>query len=272
MVARCLTVGVARERRLAFGEVAELYDRARPSYPPALVADVLELVPSQSEPRALEVGAGTGKATMLFAERGVAVHALEPSPAMAVVAARNCAGYPNVEIERAEFEQWQRRDPEFPLLFSAQAWHWISPEHRYIKARSALAEGGVLAAFWNRPDWPACPLREQLDHAYRRAAPQLVADGPMHPSNTSSADIWREWERDIEAAPGFEQAEVRSYTWTSEYSSDEYTELLQTHSDHILLDRGRHDALLDEVAAVIDCNGGLLEIGYVTRLCLGRAS
>ncbi len=263
---------VARERRLAFGEVAELYDRARPSYPPALVADVLELVPSYSEPRALEVGAGTGKATILFAERGVAVHALEPSPAMAAVAARNCARYPNVAIERTEFEHWQRQDLEFPLVFSAQAWHWISPEHRFLKARSALREGGVLAAFWNRPDWPACPLREQLDHAYRRAAPELLADGPMHPSNVSSIDVWHEWEREIEAAPGFEQAGVRNYSWTREYSSDEYTELLQTHSDHILLDRDQHDALLDEVAAVIDGDGGVLEISYVTGLCLGRAS
>jgi hypothetical protein len=54
-------------RRLAFGSVAELYDRSRPSYPPALVDDVLGLV--GVAPRVLEVGAGTGKATVLFAAR-----------------------------------------------------------------------------------------------------------------------------------------------------------------------------------------------------------
>src|SRR5438105_8011948 len=71
------------ERRLAFGAVAELYDRARPSYPEALVEDVVALAPLGSPPRALEVGAGTGKATVLFAARGVAVHALAPSAEMA---------------------------------------------------------------------------------------------------------------------------------------------------------------------------------------------
>jgi hypothetical protein len=29
-----------RERRLVFGEVAELYDRHRPTYPPALIDDL----------------------------------------------------------------------------------------------------------------------------------------------------------------------------------------------------------------------------------------
>jgi len=54
-------------RRLSFGGVAELYDRSRPSYPPALVDDVLEFAgvgPGEAD-RALEVGAGTGKATVL---------------------------------------------------------------------------------------------------------------------------------------------------------------------------------------------------------------
>jgi SAM-dependent methyltransferase len=262
---------VTRERRLAFGEVAELYDRTRPSYPPALVQDVLELAPLQDVPRALEVGAGTGKATVLFARRGVSVLALEPSPEMAAIAARNCAGLANVTIERTGFERWQRREPEFPLLFSAQAWHWISPELRYQQARAALQAGGVLAAFWNRPDWAACALRDELEAAYRRAAPELLADGPMHPSYLGSSDVTGDWEPEIDAAAGFEMAEVRDYSWTCRYSSDEYARLLQTHSDHILLERGHRDALLQLVGAVIDDHGGVLELTYVTWLCLARA-
>jgi protein-L-isoaspartate O-methyltransferase len=72
-------------RRLSFGAVAEADDRARPSYPPALVGDVLEFVgldPGSGD-RVLEVGAGTGKATVVFAERGANVVALEPSAEMA---------------------------------------------------------------------------------------------------------------------------------------------------------------------------------------------
>jgi SAM-dependent methyltransferase len=264
-------VVVARERRLAFGEVAELYDRARPSYPSELVEDVIELAPLDSAARALEVGAGTGKATMLFAAQGVSVLALEPSDAMASVARRNCARYPNVAIEPTEFERWQPTGSNFPLVFSAQAWHWIATELRYGLARAALQAGGLLAAFWNRPDWLACPFRDELDDAYRRTAPELVADGPMHPAHTGSPDAWGAWEREIEGAHGLHQAELRSYRWTCEYSTEEYVRLLQTHSDHIVLDREQHEALLREVATVLDAHGDVIEVSYLTRLCLARA-
>src|SRR5437763_1279826 len=151
-----VAMGTDQQRRLAFGAVAELYDTLRPSYPAALVDDVVTL--SAAAP-ALEVGAGTGKATRLFADRGVAIHALEPSAAMAAVARERCSAYPHVTIEEVDFERFSPSGGRFGLLFSAQAWHWVAPELRYLKAREALAHGGVLALFWNRPRWNQSPLR-----------------------------------------------------------------------------------------------------------------
>jgi protein-L-isoaspartate O-methyltransferase len=84
-----LTVMVTRygdERRLAFGQVAQLYDRVRPSYPPVVIDAVLDFVGSADRVRIVEVGAGTGNATTLLAQRGLAVLALEPDRAMAAVA------------------------------------------------------------------------------------------------------------------------------------------------------------------------------------------
>ena len=52
-----------REQRLVFGEDPELYDRARPTYPAALVDDVVELAGASA--RALDIGCGTAKATVL---------------------------------------------------------------------------------------------------------------------------------------------------------------------------------------------------------------
>lgn len=84
-----------RSRRLVFSEDAELYDKARAGYPESLVDDVLAFVGFKaSQVRALEVGAGTGKATMSFAGRGVDIIALEPSAAMAAVARATAGGFP----------------------------------------------------------------------------------------------------------------------------------------------------------------------------------
>jgi SAM-dependent methyltransferase len=259
---------MARERRTAFGEVAELYDRARPSYPKELVDDLIGLMPEGQPKRALEVG--TGKATVLFAERGIDIYALEPLEEMAALAEHNCARYPNVTVERAEFEDWDSDGQKYALLYSAQAWHWISPELRYRRAHTVLAPGGVLAAFWNRAEWEVNPLQPRIDQVYERAAPELLPNNAMR--MTYSADTWGRWQEEIDAAGGFEGAEVRTYRWQAEYSTAEYIELLRTHSDHILLDRRKSELLYAGIADVIDDGGGAIDVNYLVRLCLARAS
>ncbi len=257
------------EQRLAFGRVAEIYDRARPSYPPAVVDGLIERAGVRPGDRVLEVGAGTGKLTCLLAERGLAVLALEPSAEMAEVAMVNCQRYPLVEIEQVDFEHWQPSVAPVPLVVSAQAWHWVTPELRYQHAAEALAPGGTLAAIWTFPDWEHAELRDELRNAYRLAAPDLQANFPMHPASEPT-DLAGDWHAEIKASAGFAEAEVRMHPWIQLYSSAEYLDLLQTHQDHILLEPAARERLLAAVAAVIDAGGGEIVLSFVTRLCLAR--
>jgi protein-L-isoaspartate O-methyltransferase len=262
------TVRATDEQRLAFGRVAELYDRARPSYPAVVVDELIEFAGLRAGDRVLEVGAGTGKLTCLLAGRGLAVLALEPSAAMAEVAMANCQRYPLVEIEQVDFERWQPSVPPLPLVVSAQAWHWVTPELRYERAADALAPGGTLAAIWTLPDWEHTQLRDRLRDAYRLAAPDLQADFPMHPGSEPT-DLAGDWHAEIEASTGFGEPEVRMHPWSCSYSTTAYLELLQTHQDHILLGPAR-ERLLAAVAGAIDATGGEIVLSFVTRLCLAR--
>jgi SAM-dependent methyltransferase len=257
-------------RRLSFGSIAELYDRRRPSYPSELVDDLIEL-PGALPVGALEVGAGTGKATVLLAERGVEIDAVEPSAGMAAELRTNTSDYPNVTVIEAEFESLGAPTQPYDLLFSGQAWHWIDPGTRYVHARAALRRGGVLAAFWNRDIWDGNPLHDALDHAYATLAPELSDLGrPQTGGRRDSADRGV-WEAEIAEAEGLGNAEVRTYPWQAVYTAREYTELLATHSDHALLPEQRREQLLDAIAAAIDGAGGELRLDYATRLCLARA-
>jgi SAM-dependent methyltransferase len=258
----------ADAQRLAFGRVAELYDRARPSYPPEALDAVISFGSLAPPARILEVGAGTGKATELLAARGLGVLALEPSAEMAQVARANCARYPHVEIVETEFEAWDPGEP-VPALFSAQAWHWIAPRVRYEKAYQALAPGGTLAAVWTFPDWARCERRASLSAAYHAAAPRLVADFPMHPDSEPTR-LAGDWHAEIEATAGFTEAEVQTFPWSHRYDSARYVELLQTHQDHILLPQEQRARLLDTIARTIDESGGEMEIPFVTQTCLAR--
>ena len=81
-----------RERlRATFDQAAELYDRARPRYPPALFEDLADVTGIGPGSRVLEIGPGTGQATLSLAERGCRVVAVELGPDLDAVARRNLA-------------------------------------------------------------------------------------------------------------------------------------------------------------------------------------
>ena len=66
------------ERRArSFGAAAELYDRARPGYPPDAVGWML----GQTARDVVDLGAGTGIFSRLVASLGHRVTAIEPDPA-----------------------------------------------------------------------------------------------------------------------------------------------------------------------------------------------
>ncbi len=254
------------EQRLAFGRVAGLYDRARPSYPPAVVDEVIEFAGLTAPAKILEVGAGTGKATVMFADRGFDVLALEPSHEMAQIARANCARHPGVEVVEVEFEHW-RPTEQLPALVCAAAWHWLSPEVRYQRAGEALSPGGTLAAIWTFPDWQRCALRRALSEAYAVAAPQLGADFPMHPDSRPTS-LAGDWCAEILGDGRFTAPVVKTFPWGQEYTSSEYLRLLQTHQDHILLREAGRRELLAAVGRAIDRAGGVLRMPFATRLCL----
>jgi hypothetical protein len=94
---------IARQAR-SFGAVAQLYDQARPSYPAELFAHLAGHLPG---PRVLEVGAGTGKATVGLTALGLEVTCIEPDPDMAAVLADHTAAGPRVRIEVETFEAFR---------------------------------------------------------------------------------------------------------------------------------------------------------------------
>lgn len=244
-------------RALVFGEVAELYDRARPTYPPELVDHVLSVIPDPLNARVLEVGAGTGKATTLFARRVGSLIALEPDPAMATIAERRTATLDHVNVLVNSFEDWVTNLPPFDAILAAHCWHWVDPRIAYSKARALVQPNGVLAAFWNVPDLEQSPLYELINDAYRAHAPTL---------EDKTATTRRSFGDTLARHPGFRMAEQREFDWDLDYTAREYTDMLCTHSDHHLLPDEQRDALMEAVAGVIDDAGGTITLRYETLL------
>jgi SAM-dependent methyltransferase len=163
-------------RALRFGDVAAAYERYRLGYPD----DVVDLVMSYAgRPlrTALEIGAGTGKATRVFTRSGVAVTASEPDPAMLD---QLRARVPGAATVQATFEALPP-DGRYELVYSAAALHWTRPEGRWSRVAALLEPDGVFANMGG-PVRLADPALERAVEEAR--APYLETDEIGTPDGT----------------------------------------------------------------------------------------
>ena len=258
-----------REQRLVFGEVADIYDRQRPSYPAAVIDAIVAFAGLEGDTQTpvTEVGAGTGKASVLFAARGLALLCLEPSSAMAAVARRNLTPYPNAQVQVTSFEDWRPAANSYGLVLAAQSWHWVSTGARYSQADRALRPHGSLAVLWNvmvnRGD--EC-LQADLQAAYGD-----LVQSPWAMATPERAEV-NGWVVDeIESSGLFEpgRAVVR-VPWQRSYDTESWLDLLSTQSDHRMLEEEPRGRLFDRVRAAVEANGGAVAVDYVTVCYLAR--
>jgi SAM-dependent methyltransferase len=164
-------------RALSFGVIAEAYERFRPGYPEELF-DMVMTYAGQPVRTALEIGAGTGKATRLFAQRGITVTATEPDEAMLAELRKHVPA--NVKTMQAAFEAL-RPSGSYGLVYAAAALHWTNPEGRWPRMAALLEPGGVFASFGG-PAQLADPAVEEAARAAR--APFLDSDEVPSPDGT----------------------------------------------------------------------------------------
>jgi SAM-dependent methyltransferase len=262
---------MVRERSDVFGEAVDQYANARPGYPEEMVDDVLAYADPASD--VLEVGAGTGKATIAFANRGVTLTCLEPDPRMAARLEVETALFPNVSIVVARLEHWVP-PLKFDALIAAQSWHWIDPGRRWDLAHNAVRTGGTIALFWNKYVVADDGLRAELEQIDRR---YNVDNGSRNGVTTAAfpeeivlEEGWPAY--DLASDGRFEDLVSRRYRRTQTYATATYLDLLESTSSYRIIEDSARDALMIEVASVIEQRGGELELGLVTDLFLAHTT
>jgi SAM-dependent methyltransferase len=190
--------------------------------------------------RVLEIGPGTGQATLPFAERGFRLVCVELGERLAAVARRKLAAFPNVEIVTAPFEVWEPSGGGvFDAVVTFTAFHWIDPDARYAKTARLLREGGALAVVSTKhvlaPGGDTFWVDVQDD--YDAVVPSDENSPPVRPEEV--ADLSDE----IDASGLFRTAAVRRYLWDVSYDARTYIELLDTASGHRAMPEAQRQAL-----------------------------
>ncbi|MFD9544637.1 class I SAM-dependent methyltransferase [Streptomyces sp. NPDC060022] len=233
-----------------FDEDAELYDRARPGYPPELYDDLAVLAGARPGSRVLEVGCGTGQATVPLAGRGCRITAVEAGARMAAVARRNLAGAAAVEVVTARFESWPLPQEPFDAVVSATAFHWIDPAVRVVKAADALRPGGALAVV--RSQHVRGGTEEffvEVQRCYERFDPRTPPG--LRPPEAAEID-GSDHAREVARSGRFGPTAFRRYEQDLTYTTSEYLEVLRTYSGHRDLPEAARNGLLGCIADLIE--------------------
>jgi SAM-dependent methyltransferase len=161
-----------------FDEVAEDYDRHRPTYPDMLVERACEGIGPGAA--VLEIGCGTGQLTRSLLGRGLRVTAVEPGQRLIVRARDQLNGVGDVQFVNARLEDASLPRAQYSTVFSASAIHWIDPDVSWRRAADALVDGGSLAlvSYFGLDDPRSADDQQALRAAMTTVAPEFAADWP----------------------------------------------------------------------------------------------
>ena len=252
---------LALQRSRLFDQHAEAYDRFRPTYPDAVIDELLGPVPVGLD--VLDVGCGTGIASRQIAQRGARVLGVELAPRMAAIALGH-----GVDVEIAAFEAWDAAGRTFHRVTSAQAWHWLDLPIATAKAASVLRPGGKLCLIWNA----GCPpddLADALEEVYARVVPpgghRLFRGYAASRSSDVKAGLDSEMDA-ISAAPDFAAPTEKWFPWTQAYQRDEWLNQLMSRSDHTALEPAVRVRLFEGIGGAIDDYGASFVMKFETVL------
>jgi SAM-dependent methyltransferase len=262
-----LVAGDRDRLRTTFDGAARLYDEVRPGYPEELFDDVVSLSGIPPGGRVLEIGCGTGQATLPFARRGFRILCVELGENLAAGARRNLASYPRAEVLTADFEEVPLPEGAFDLAISATAFHWLDPTVAYPKVVRALRPGGTIALFWNEHVHSEASggFFEAAQEVYERETPEIVKpdDHKGLPQPHELPDRTTE----IEASGLFDGVIRRDYRWDEPYDAEGYLRALSTYSGHMALDPTSRERLFRGLRDLIEGEyGGRIVKGYATTL------
>lgn len=162
---------IAAQRTSEFDAAAVAYDTYRPRYPAGVFDDIVDLGDLSPGSTAVEIGAGTGIATAPLVDRGLAVTAVEPAPAMAAIGRAKVGDGASWVVGR--FEDWTPSPVD--LVVSFNAWHWVEPGAGLDKVAAVLRPGGALALVWTDvASWGGEPFERGLTEAFGAPWPKTL--------------------------------------------------------------------------------------------------
>jgi SAM-dependent methyltransferase len=195
---------------VGFASAADVYERARPSYPQEAIDWLAERTGLGAGRTVVDLGAGTGKLTRLLLPSGARVVAVEPIAEMR-------AYIHGAEVLDGTAEAIPLPDASADVVAAAQAFHWFDHDRALPEIHRVLREGGALVLVWNMRD---------LDDPLQRGVEDLLR---VVRDETPGQQLGA-WREPLARSELFEPAEVREFGYEQRFTTEELCERVASTS------------------------------------------
>lgn len=193
-----------------FARAADVYERARPSYPQDAIDWLVAQTGIGPGTTVVDLGAGTGKLTRLLIPVGARVIAVEPIAEMR-------AHIDGAEVLDGTAEEIPLPDGSVDVVTVAQAFHWFDHDRALPEIHRVLRDGGSLALLWNMRD---------LDDPLQRGVEELLqshrAETPLQLLGT--------WRAPLSRSPLFGPELTGAFRYEQRFTTDDLCERVASTS------------------------------------------
>lgn len=246
-----------------FDQTAEYYDTFRPSYPKDIIDQIISTTNINEHSKLLEIGAGSGKATALFAPYNFNIHCIEPGENLARNGRIKFSKSDNIKFEVGRFEDINLPLKYYHTIFSAQAFHWIPQPIGYEKCASILKDNGYIALFWNMYitfDNEFDNELVKISKKYGGFADFLTADGCEKRIDSIVSGI--------NNSGLFNAPEVHRVLWNQQYCADEYFGFVNTGNSFVQKSEKEKLSAYKDIKELADKHGDFINRTYLCVLYL----
>lgn len=257
-----------------FDSWADEYDRFRPGYPDEVfetIAAKLQLPPT---PLVVDLGAGTGRASLAMAALGWRVTAVEPGRTMLEVL-RESASEDGLLVStiQANAEATGLDPTSVDLVTAAQAFHWFDQDAALEEIARILKPGGGLALIWNVRDAERSPFLAAYAELLKESRGRADDPGIGRYESKGRAAT----QRALEEAPGFEAPELIELHHHVAMTAEQFLGMAFTASYvRVGMSRERQHQFRQDLEALLErhrlADGKPFAVPYRTDLWIARRS
>lgn len=249
----------------SFDVFAETYHFVRPGYPAQLYEDIRELCGIGSTSRLLEIGAGSGIATVQLAKLGGHVVAIEPGAHLAAITRKQIEGSKNVEVLEGTFEDFESFE-RFNAILAFTAYHWIDEGIKYRKVLDLLDDAGSLVLVWNSFFLSDSAVTAKVNRAYYQYLPDAYpVESSVEQVNEGVLSKLHRREQEVVQNLLLYAVALRKYYTAYNYNAETYPKLLNTFPKIVEVEDGQRKKFFARISEIVS-KYGTISVPVLTTL------